>query len=147
MCTHTLSLLLFHTSSLTKSHARCRVSDILFHNDGIRRTIYLLPQRGSSFLIKQQAYKPGSVPRYFTQCLPFILAACHHAALCGLPLGSDGQPSNADIHNLTTHKTYGGTCHHPHPWALTPPFHPYRRSAAAAVIFCYATLPSRTASR
>ena len=66
--------------------------------------------------------------------------------LCAVyPPASDEQPYCAGIHNLTTHKTYGTMCCHTARWALTPPFHPYH--LVVAVILCYATPPSRMASR
>ena len=62
--------------------------------------------------------------------------------LCILPLGSGGQPYNADIHELAACGADGWRCRHRHRWALTPPSHLYL--VAKEVVLFSATKPSQS---
>ena len=83
--------------------------------------------------------------------MPLERGVCHLSwlyvtikLLAVYPPASDEQPYCAGIHNLTTHKTYRNYVAIatrellPHLFTLT---------SEEAVIFCYATLPLRIASR
>ena len=77
----------------------------------------------------------------------FIYDDNHLPPLAVYPSALGEQPLIADIHNLATREAYCRATLLPSRWALTPPFHPYPESKLAAVILCYATIPSRTSSR
>ena len=103
--------------------------------------------------ISRVLYSPEGEP------LSFIYDCGHPQPLATYPPTLGEQPLIVGIYGLATRKAYCQTTLLPLRWALTPPFHPYpdviqareritpRPYPALAVIFCYATTPSRTSSR
>ncbi len=82
---------------------------------------------------KGKRYKPGSV---FNELSSFISTTGHPAAQATYPPTSGEQPSSIGLHGLATRQTYCPEISLFGRWALTPPFHPYRKSGGCFLL-CY----------
>lgn len=86
--------------------------DAVRKNVPIRNTILFFAMFSTILIYEKYSRTISRVLYLIKRCLSFILSLCRHKALAVYPPTSDEQPYCAGIHNLTTHKTYGFSCHH-----------------------------------